>query len=116
VLTTPPFKQFLVTKPQKEAVEFLQEMENHGGGRGGGEIFSRVLNSIASFTATTLTLKFKYFNILKGPTQSPIQWVPAALFLEVMRPGREGDNSFPSSAEVKNAWSYTSTPQYAFML
>jgi hypothetical protein len=29
--------------------------------------------------------------------------------------GREADHSPPSSAEVKNAWSYTSTPQYAFM-
>jgi hypothetical protein len=31
------------------------------------------------------------------------------------RPGREADNSPPSSAEVKNAWSYTSTPQYDFV-
>jgi hypothetical protein len=28
----------------------------------------------------------------------------------VKRPGRETDNSPPSKAEVKNAWSYTSTP------
>jgi hypothetical protein len=33
-----------------------------------------------------------------------------ALSLEVKRPGREADHSLPSSAEVKNAWSYTSTP------
>jgi hypothetical protein len=33
----------------------------------------------------------------------------------VKRPGREADNSPPSSAEVKKAWSYTSTPQYVFM-
>jgi hypothetical protein len=32
-----------------------------------------------------------------------------------MRPGREADHSPPSSAEVKNAWSYTSTSQYVFM-
>jgi hypothetical protein len=30
--------------------------------------------------------------------------------LGVRRPGREGDYSHPSSAYVKNAWSYTSTP------
>jgi hypothetical protein len=48
------------------------------------------------------------------PTQPPIQWVPGALFLEVNRPGREADHSLLSSAEVKNAWSYTSTLQYAF--
>jgi hypothetical protein len=44
-----------------------------------------------------------------GPTQPPIQWVPGALSLGVKWPGREADHSPPSSAEVKNAWSYTST-------
>jgi hypothetical protein len=50
-----------------------------------------------------------------GPTQPPIQWVPEALSLGVKRPGREADHSPPYSAEVKNAWSYTSTPQYVFI-
>jgi hypothetical protein len=50
-----------------------------------------------------------------GPTQPPTQWVPGAFSLGVKRPGREADHSPPSSAEVKNAWSYTSAPQYAFM-
>jgi hypothetical protein len=45
-----------------------------------------------------------------GPTQPPIQWVPGALSLEVKEPGRKADHSPPSSARVKNAWSYTSTP------
>jgi hypothetical protein len=45
-----------------------------------------------------------------GPTQPPIQWVPGALSLGVKRPGHEADHSPPSSAEVKNAWGYTSTP------
>jgi hypothetical protein len=45
-----------------------------------------------------------------GPTQPPIQRVTGALSLGVKRPGREADNSPPSSAEVKNGWSYTSTP------
>jgi hypothetical protein len=49
-----------------------------------------------------------------GPTQPPIQWVSEALSLGVKRPEREYDHSLPSSAEV-NAWSYISTPQYAFM-
>jgi hypothetical protein len=44
-----------------------------------------------------------------GPTQPPIQWVPGALSLGVT------DHSPPSSAQVKNAWSYTSIPQYVFM-
>jgi hypothetical protein len=30
------------------------------------------------------------------------------------RPEREPDHSHPSSATVKNAWSFTSTPLYAF--
>jgi hypothetical protein len=50
-----------------------------------------------------------------GPTQPPIQWVSGALSLGVKRPGREADHSPPSSTEVKNAWNYISTPQYAFM-
>jgi hypothetical protein len=44
-----------------------------------------------------------------GPTQPPIQWVPGAPSLGVKRPGREVEHSPPSRAEVKNAWSYTST-------
>jgi hypothetical protein len=45
-----------------------------------------------------------------GPTQPPIQWVPGTLSLGVKRPGRESDHLPPLSAEVKNAWSFTSTP------
>jgi hypothetical protein len=41
---------------------------------------------------------------------SPIQWIPGAL-----APGHEPEHSPPFSAEIKNAWSYTSTPQYVFM-
>jgi hypothetical protein len=36
-----------------------------------------------------------------------------SLSLEIKWPGRESDHSPPSSAEVKNAWSYTSTSQHA---
>jgi hypothetical protein len=50
-----------------------------------------------------------------GPTQPPIQWVAGVLSRGVKRPRREADYSPPSNAEVKNAWSYTSTPQYVFM-
>jgi hypothetical protein len=32
------------------------------------------------------------------------------LSLELKRPEHEADRSPPSNAEVKNAWSYTSTP------
>jgi hypothetical protein len=50
------------------------------------------------------------------PTQPPIQWVPGALSLGLKRPQCEADHSPSSSAEVKNACSYTSIPQYAFMV
>jgi hypothetical protein len=42
-------------------------------------------------------------------THSRIQWVTGTLSVGVKRPGREADHSPPSSTEVKNAWSYTST-------
>jgi hypothetical protein len=51
-----------------------------------------------------------------GPTQTPNQWLPGALSLGVKLPGREADHSPPSTAEIKNSWSYTTTPQHTFML
>jgi hypothetical protein len=35
--------------------------------------------------------------------------------LGLKRPGCESDHSHPPSAEVNNAWSYTSAPKYVFM-
>jgi hypothetical protein len=35
--------------------------------------------------------------------------------LGVKQLGCEADHSYPSSAKVKNAWRYTSTPIYIFM-
>jgi hypothetical protein len=49
-----------------------------------------------------------------GPTQSPLQWVLETISSGVTWPGREADHSPPSDAEVKNEWSYTSTPPYVF--
>jgi hypothetical protein len=49
-----------------------------------------------------------------GPTQPPIQWVPGPLSPGVKWPGREANNSAPTSAEVKKTWVYTSTPPYVF--
>jgi len=48
--------------------------------------------------------------VAPGPTHPPIQWVAGALPLGVKRPEREADHSTPSSADVENAWNYTSTP------
>jgi hypothetical protein len=49
-----------------------------------------------------------------GSTQPPIHWVPGALTPGVKWLGCEADHSSPSSAEVKNVWSYTSTPGLCF--
>jgi hypothetical protein len=43
-------------------------------------------------------------------------WLWGALSLVIKQPGHEADHLPPSSAEVKNFWSYTSTPQYIFMV
>jgi hypothetical protein len=53
-------------------------------------------------------------DLLWGPTQPPIQWVLGALSVGVKWSEREADHSLPSSADVKNAWSYTSTPAIYF--
>jgi hypothetical protein len=50
-----------------------------------------------------------------GFTHLPIQWVANVLSLGLKRPGHKTDHAPLSSNEVKNAWSYTSIPQYVFM-
>jgi hypothetical protein len=50
-----------------------------------------------------------------GSTEPPIQWVPGTLSLGVKRQGHEANHSPPTSADVKEMWSYTSTPPYVFM-
>ena len=45
---------------------------------------------------------------------APIQWLPAAAFPGLERPGCKAGHSPPSSAEVKNEWSYTSAPSVCF--
>jgi hypothetical protein len=48
-----------------------------------------------------------------GPTQPPIMMQTASVPPEMER---ESDHSPPPSAELKNVWSYTSTPPYVFMV
>jgi len=48
-------------------------------------------------------------------TQPPIQLVSGKFSPEIKWPGREAGYLPPSSAEVKNAWSCTSTSPYVFM-
>jgi hypothetical protein len=49
------------------------------------------------------------------PAYRPIQWVPGLLLSGVKRLERQADHLPPSSAEVKNVWSYTTLPPYVFM-
>jgi hypothetical protein len=48
--------------------------------------------------------------------QPPIQWVTDALPPGIKQMEREAGLSVPASAEVKKAWSYTSTVPYVFIL
>jgi hypothetical protein len=45
-----------------------------------------------------------------GPIHPPIQWVLGVLSWGIKQLGHEADHSPASSAKVKVAWSYTSTP------
>jgi hypothetical protein len=66
-------------------------------------------------------IKISHFSISSratlGHTQPPIQWVAGGggLSPEVKRPGREGDHSPPTSAEVKKTWTYILTAPEVFM-
>jgi hypothetical protein len=51
-----------------------------------------------------------------GPNQPPVQWVPGALSLGLKWPGVKLITHLHLVPKSKNAWSYTSTPQYAFMV
>jgi hypothetical protein len=44
-----------------------------------------------------------------GPTPPPIQWVPGGTSPGIKQPGLKADHPPSFNAEVKNAWSYTST-------
>jgi hypothetical protein len=50
-----------------------------------------------------------------GSTHPPVQWALGALSLGVKQHEHDTDNSFPSSAKVKNVWSFTATSPYLFM-
>jgi hypothetical protein len=45
-----------------------------------------------------------------GSIQLPVQWVLGSSIMGVKQPEHEAGPSPPSSAKVKNEWSYTSTP------
>jgi hypothetical protein len=50
-----------------------------------------------------------------GPPSLLSNGYPGGLSPGVKRLGREADHSYPTSAEVKMTWIYTTTPPYVFM-
>jgi hypothetical protein len=50
------------------------------------------------------------YRLLLRPIQPPIKLILQPLFTEVKKQEHETENSLPSSAEVKNTYSHTSTP------
>ena len=52
----------------------------------------------------------RFISSPKASFHYDLQWVPEAVFLGEKRLGREVYHSPSYSAEVKNEWSYTSTP------
>jgi hypothetical protein len=50
-----------------------------------------------------------------GPTHPPFKRIPGALSSERKRLGLKDDHFPPSGTEIKNAWSYTSTPPSVYM-
>jgi hypothetical protein len=68
---------------------------------------------IGGFESRQRLVNFLFATVLipaLGPTHLPTQWVPVDLSLGVKRLRRKDDPSYPSSADVKNAWGYTSIP------
>jgi hypothetical protein len=61
----------------------------------------------------------KFYLLQKRPYQrcgspSPLFNAYVGSFAGIKRPGRQADHSPPSSAEVKNEWSYTASPPTCF--
>jgi len=53
---------------------------------------------------------FRRIQTGSGALPHPIQWAPLALSQGVKRLERETGNSFQSSSELENIWSYNSIP------
>jgi hypothetical protein len=57
---------------------------------------------------------FFYYTASKqalGPTQTPIQWIRETITPGIKQPGREADQSPPSSAQVKNGGAIPALPR-----
>jgi hypothetical protein len=86
-------------------VKYLQELSQCSAGW--PSFNSRQVQGLFLFTTVS--------RLTSEPTQPLIQSVPRTLHPGAKRSGREGGHSPPSGAEVRTAWSYTSTPPYVCM-
>jgi hypothetical protein len=75
--------------------------------------FKTLLFSILGYIMLSFGSIWVSVGVVRQPTSNPMG--TRETFPIVKRPGLEADHSPPSSVVVKNAWSYTSTPQYVFM-
>jgi hypothetical protein len=84
----------------------------------GGLVFEVVLLSSSAFSPMMPPLLQTFLVFLQngfGAHPASYRMGSRRFLLVVKWPGSEADHSPPSSAEVKNAWSYSSTPYYVFM-
>jgi hypothetical protein len=75
-------------------------------------VISSLLVQIFSSAQNLTTVQNRWYTFQNGSGAHPASY-PIGIrgsFPGLKRPGREADHSPPSSAKVKNAWSYTSIP------
>jgi len=72
------------------------------------------LHTTIRLHGTVFSYKFNLLSVISGA--NPVSYpMGTRVSLGVKWPTREADHLPPSSAEVKNAWSYISTPQYVYL-
>jgi hypothetical protein len=68
------------------------------------------------FLPETINFLFSEMSrLVLGPTNPSVQSILWPPFVGLNLPGCEVNHCLPYSAEVKNAWSYTSCPLYTLM-
>jgi hypothetical protein len=72
-------------------------------------MFSAVERALLSILMTKVQFLTTMSRLVVGPTHLPLQWILGVLFPELKQLGHKTDHSPPSTAKVKNAWSYIST-------
>lgn len=63
-----------------------------------------------------ILLYSKVLTLALGPIHHPTEWVMTPLSLVLQQPGHRAEQSRPLNTTVKNEWSYTSAPLFAFIV